>query len=515
MERENDDMFSENFQRRAKWSLDVGQEDCSEVFAKVIELEELRQLAMKKIPETQSIALAHHALHQLRRLQPAATSGSVEEEKDMEVIDEALQDMMSVEIVHELAGPEANQGPDFLTKLLAAASALVKFKADVDGLPTIAHSVSACKKDTCFVQSAPLTMWAFLVTQTIFPVANNNPTYKVSAIAAPTIGDFLEKLGDTRVGLVATAPKDIFTLNGGVTVWNVSNESDDFIFSQPAGNPPPTASDPDPFMRFAAADIKTRSSSLLLTPERIQTYADIWNTVCAPEFIQLLLKPIERIGRAFPDTNKNTLEWKKMLEQRTADQPPFNYMCNEVVGVSDDWCVNVLMTSSKIFLPRVVPDLGAGNFTRFVALCRYDGGPTQCFGMLVFDWGSGTLSYVDDPASKVRDRHLNALQDWFALGHKAIMRAGKQKLPKIQRIYFSSMDSSWERLCRTLGTNGADLLTCIALATNAEDKCAAGEMRERTAGDLAYSAVATVASGIKRGIKSALFSSVDFMLGRP
>jgi len=505
-----DDVFSENFERRARWSLDVGQEDCSEVFAKVIQLEDLRKKAMKKIPETEAIQSAHHALKQLRRMQPAATSGNLEDEKDAATIDEAMQDMMALEVLYELKGPEAKKGPEFLTKLLSEAAKIIKIGTDGNtGQPKITYSVSVCKATTCFIQNAQLTMWAFLVTQYLYPSGHK---CLVSADFKPTLEEFIENLGKTSATL--TSDNEFILNPTGTYGYNIHEANENQFFASSVSGSTSgslaSSSTANPFDRYAEVDYLSRAvpSTAL---DRAQ-YANIWNTVCAPEFIQILLKPIERVGRPFPE-NENTLGWKKLLEQRTADQAPFNFVCNEIVGVSDNWCVNVLMTTSKIFLPRHVPDLGAGNFTRFVSLCRYDGGPNQCFGLLVFDWGAGTLTYVDDPASKVRNRHLTALQDWFMAGHRAIMRQGKQNVPKIERIYFSSMTSSWERLCRTLGSNGADLLTCIALATNEEDKCAAGAVRDMSAGDLAYAAVATLASNVKRGVKSKLRSGFDWLVG--
>jgi len=469
----DDDVFKDSLSRRARWTLNIGPEECSKVFAMVLSLEKKMKESILKKADAEIISQVQKELYAARKMQPAATSGSVEEEKDAVTIDSALQDLVPLELVYEIRAPAKGREQQLLDEMLGAAHKFIKIETKViDGMnvPHIAHSVDVCKSDGCFTESQDLTVWALLVTYKL-----TQPDYHFTfnmKEGASTLWEFLELLADGKSAQKYT-PKSkrlvtaSISSNGGVVTFA----------DAPALAGPRPRTEVSPFKRFMYAHMQFQGVGNDPTEQMIYEYTNVWNTVCAPEFIAMIVPTIKRIGKPFPQGK--TYEWKQKLEVPGPKQRPLNFVCNEVVGIDTIWAVNILMTPSRVFFPRQMPEFGAGSYTRFIALCRFDSFvPT--YGMLVYTFGTKKLIFIDTINSKMQPKHLKEVQDWFNAAYGSTLgRDPKEPLPTIEITFFSDSAQSWETLCKILGSDASDVITCVERAMSEQDKCTITEYREQ------------------------------------
>lgn len=468
----DDDVFKDSLSRRARWTLNIGPEECSKVFAMVLLLEKKMKESILKKADAEIISQVQKELYAARKMQPAATSGSVEEEKDAVTIDSALQDLVPLELVYEIRAPAKDREQQLLDEMLGAAHKFIKIETkqiENVSVPHIAHSVDVCKSDGCFTESQDLTVWALLVTYKL-----TRPDFLFTfnmKEEASTLWEFLELLADSN------STKEYIPKSKRSVTARISSTGGVVTFADAALAGPSPRTEVSPFKRFMYAHMQLQGIGGEPTQEMIYEYTNVWNTVCAPEFIAMIVPTIKRIGKPFPQGK--TYDWKQKLEVPGPKQRPLNFVCNEVVGIDPIWAVNILMTPSRVFFPRQMPEFGAGSYTRFIALCRFDSFvPT--FGMLVYTFGTKKLTFIDTINSRMQPKHLKEVEDWFNAAYSLTLgRDPKEPLPSIEITFFSDSVQSWETLCKVLGSDASDVITCVERAMNEQDKCTITEYREQ------------------------------------
>jgi hypothetical protein len=441
---DDDEVVAQSLERRVKWSMDASADDCSRVFQKVIKLEKCMKDALKRKEDTDKIQQLYQMLRTVRMYQPTETSNE-EEEKTAEQVD---ADLTPLEIVVET---RMVLDEDFESHRKAAMKLIEIEEAEIDGVKVarIKNSVAACRKDDCFVQEASLSVYAFVILNELSKREfidfeyDNDPKTR-------TLIQSLESFGRTDVKNQGPSMKwDLKRIT--FTGLSLGSTNGDYKTE---------------FDKFMHADLTVRNNSEQTPTEKIrQEYVNIWNTVCSPEFIYAITKPEDRIGREFPE-NGNTSTWVKSLE----GVENLNQVCNQVVGYADDWCVNILITPTKIFFPRLSPDLSP-QYQRYVALCRYDDA-AQGFGLLVFDIGPRQLTFVRNIESDIKGKHIGALHDWFARGFAKYAGEDRRELPEIKIIDFSPKTDQWKVLCEKLGSSTQSVSWCVLNSLSDEDKCA-------------------------------------------
>ena len=443
---DDDEVVAQSLERRVKWSMDASADDCSRVFQKVIKLEKCMKDALKRKEDTDKIQQLYQMLRTVRMYQPTETSNE-EEEKTAEQVD---ADLTPLEIVVET---RVVLDADFESHRKAAMKLIEIEEATIDGVKVarIKNSVAACKNEDCFVQEASLSVYALVILNQLEKREFINFGYE-SDPKTRTLMQCLESFGRTN----SSKPRRMLWSKDRIEFTSVSEAVGTYGLECISE-----------FERFMHADLYLKNSGQV-TPvdDKIrQEYVNIWNTVCSPEFIYAITKPEDRIGREFPE-NGNTSTWVKSLE----GMENLNQVCNQVVGYADDWCVNILITPTKIFFPRLSPDLSP-QYQRYVALCRYDDA-AQGFGLLVFDIGPRQLTFVRNIESDIKGKHLGALHDWFARGFAKYAGEDRRELPPIQVIDFSPKTDQWKVLCDKLGASTQSVSWCVLNSLSDEDKCA-------------------------------------------